>query len=222
MPLHKETLAKLLTLNPTMLRDLTLEDVLELHPLLNAQAFPYGTARKTKPIKARPINTILNKSDQSVMEKLLLATLEGSQALKAGSFVCWGVDNDVWQQAKDKLHKKYIPTEVDEDGWTTFVPKEGADAVMNAFQVVQEDYNLGPAGGFSVINPHWGDERVVSVSLLKEIGINPEECGLAPAGDHVRLYLHFGVGGDWVLQNQSDSTDVYRIAQSFFRSTYDN
>ncbi len=214
-------IAKLVTMNPELLKELSLEDVLRFHPLLNAQGFAYGTARKTRPIKARPINTILDKEDgQSVFEKMLLSTLEGSQPLKRGSFICWGVDNDVWQQAKDKLHAKYMPTEVDEYGWVTFVPKDGADAVMNSHQVTTADGDLGPCGGFAIVNPWWGDERTVSADVLEAAGIDPEQCGLKP-GAQVKLYLHYGVEGDWVLQNQKDAKDTYRIAKKFFASTYE-
>ena len=81
-------------------------------------------AKKTKPLRAKPINTIL--ADQTVANKFLLATLEGSQMLKANSMVCIGDDDDVWQQTVEKLHKQYTPTEVDADGWTIFVPKPEA------------------------------------------------------------------------------------------------
>ena len=219
--LTQGTIAKLVTMNTELLKEMSLEDVLIFHPLLNAQGFSYGTARKTKPIKARPINSILDKEDgdQSVFEKMLLSTLEGSQPLKRGSFICWGVDNDVWQQAKDKLHKKYTPTEVDEQGWVTFVPKEGPDAEMNCHQVTVADGSLGPVGGFCVINPTWGDERLVPADMLAAAGIDPEACGLK-GGDQVKVYLHYGVEGDFVLQNKTDSTDTYRIAKKFFNSTY--
>jgi len=225
--LDQHSVAKLATMNPKLLRELSLEEVLSFHPLLDAQSFDYGKARKVKPIKARPINTILDKGEQSqsVWEKLLLATLEGSQPLKRGSVICWGVNDDVWQQTVKKLHDKYQPTEMDEDGWVTYVPKDTEDAVMNAHEVIASGgplsaSSLGPRGGFSIINPWWGDERVVSASVLAEKGIDPERCGLK-SGDQVKLYLHYGVAGDWVLQNQKDPIDVYRIARSFFEATYE-
>ena len=55
-------LARICTMKPVLLKDLSVEEVLQFHPLLNAQGFPYGKGRKTKDIKARPINTILDKS----------------------------------------------------------------------------------------------------------------------------------------------------------------
>lgn len=211
--------SRLVTMNTALLKELTLEDVLSVHPLLNAQAFHYVQARKVKPIKARPINTILDKSPQtqSVWEKLLLATLEGQQSLKRDSFICWGVNDDVWQQTQKKLHDKYAPTETDVDGWTTYMPKPSDDAVMNAFEVVGQ---YGPCGGFSIINPWWGDERLVPREVLVSAGIDPVQCGLKD-GDMVKLHLHYGVVQDMVLQNRKDNTDTYRVARAFFDATYE-
>jgi hypothetical protein len=212
--------ARIATGNVLLLKDLSLEEVLEFHPLLNAQGFDYGQARKVKPIKARPINTILDKGEQthSVFEKMLLSTLEGTETLKRDAFICWGVNNDVWQQAGKKLHDKYTPTEIDEDGWTTFVPKE--DVVENSYPVTSAKHNLGPCGGFSIINPWWGDERVASSTILAEAGVSADESGLKP-GDDVKLYLHYGVDGDQVIQKQSDHVDTYRVAKAFYEATYE-
>lgn len=210
-------------MNPTLLKELSLDEAIQFHPLLNAQAFSYNLGRKVKPIKARPINTILDKADSknSVWEKLLLATLEGQESLRRDSFICWGVNNDVWQQKADKLHSKYTPTEVDADGWVTFVPKEGDDAVMNVHQVTAASHTLGPCGGFSVINPWWGDERVVPKSVLDAAGIDPAVCGLKMEGPSVKLYLHYGVDGDYVLRNRKDLVDTYRVAKGFYEATYE-
>ena len=231
-------LAKIITMNGTLLKELSLEEVFEFHPLFDAQAFPYQKARKVKPIKARPINTILDKSkgSHSVWEKLLLATLEGHQSLKRDSFVCWGVNNDVWQQRAQKLHEKYTPVETDVDGWTTYVPKEGDEAVMNAFQLTEASIlplgeNFGTAGGFSITNPRWGDERVakvreVPIDILSSGNIfaGAEDAKMALAKNpegQVVIHLHYGVAGDWVLQSPSDHKDIYRIAKAFFDATYE-
>jgi hypothetical protein len=223
MTLTVARLARIVTMNTQLLKDLSVEDLLQYHPLLNAQGFPFGKGRKVKPIKARPINTILDKGDSahSVWEKLLLATLEGHETLRRDGFICWGEGGDVWQQKGDKLHGKYSPTEVDADGWTTFVPKPGDDAVMNVHQVTANSGSLGPCGGFCVINPWWGDKRVVSAEVLAAAGVDPTACGLKP-GDQVELFLHYGVEGDYVLQNLKDGKDTYRVAKAFYENTYEN
>lgn len=213
------SISKLVTGNPAILKELSVAEVLEIHPLLNAQAFQYGSARKTRPIKARPINTLLDKSQNSVFEDLLLNTLEGAQSLKRDAFICYGEAGDVWQQGGDKLQKKYTPVSVDADGWMLFEPKTGDDALMNVCQITSENFALGEFGGFSIINPWWGDERVVDRSVLNDLGIDPVACGLVDA-DQVKLYLHFGVDGDFILQNRTDAKDTYRVAEKFFNNTY--
>lgn len=187
-------IARLATLNVALLKDMSVEEVLELHPLIDAQQLTYRQVQKVKPIKAKPLSTIL--IDESVAAKVLLATLEGAQDLKAGAFVCWGVDNDVWQQSGEKLHSKYDPVSVDAQGWTTFKPKL---ELCNACQIT-EDMVLGPCLGFSVENPQWGDQRVV---------------------DGRAKYLHYGVAGDYVMQGLNDPLDTYRIAKKFFDNTYE-
>lgn len=189
-------ISRLATMNASLLKEMALEDVLALHPLLDGVAFPYSKAQKTKPIKAKPIKTIL--SDNGVMAKLLLATLEANETIKANAFVCWGIDNDVWQQSGDKLHSKYTLMKLDEDGWGHFEPKP--DSPVDAYQVTASSHVLGPHGGFSIINPSWGDERILHGK---------------------QVYLQYGVDGDWVLRGLNDEKDTYRVANRFFGNTYD-
>jgi hypothetical protein len=187
--------AKIATLNPSLLKEMSVAEVLELHPLIDAQSLEYHQVQKTKPIRAKPLSLIV--IDKSVESKVLLATLEGNQDLKASSFVCWGVDNDVWQQSGDKLHAKYTPISVDANGWTLFHPKP--DSPVNACQI-EESEELGPCLGFSIENPSWGDQRVIDGKVK---------------------YLHYGVAGDYVMQGLNDAKDTYRIAQKFFDNTYE-
>jgi hypothetical protein len=189
--------ARLLTMNVEALKDLPLEDVLEIHPLLDTTGLQWRKVKKTKPIKARPISTIL--SDNSVMSKVVLATLEGHETIKANAFVCWGIDNDLWQQKGSALHAKYTPVQVDEDGWVHFEPKP--DVEVNFAQVTDQ---MGPFGGFSIASP-WGDERVI---------------------DGKQVHLQYGIVNDWVgmglRKDGSDNPDdVYRVACKFFNNTYD-
>jgi hypothetical protein len=218
MPIN---VAQIVTKNVALLKDLSLEEVLEVHPLLNAQGFTYGVGRKVKPIWARPINSILDKAEtaHNIWEKLLLGTIEGQEALKRDCFICWGEADDVWQQKADKLHDKYTPVRTDVDGWTLYKPKPDVD--MNVCKVSSSAETLGECGGFSIVNPWWGDERLVDAAVLQAAGIDPAACGLKP-GQQVKLYLHYGVEGDRVLQNQKDNVDTYVVADSFYRSTYED
>ena len=189
--------------------------VLAIHPLLNAQGFDYCDVQKTKPIKARPINTILDKTDgeTSVWEKLLLATLEGAQDLKRDAFICWGIADDVWQQTLKKLKDQYTIADTDEDGWQTWEPKP--ESPRNGYEVVAANHS------YAVINPNWGDKRVVDRETLDLAGVDPEASGLNPEGDKFIVNLHYGVDGDWTLQRKEDLTDTYRVAKSFFDNTHD-
>ena len=190
------SIAKVATLNPAVLKEMDVEQVLELHPLLDPSQFQFVKVQKTKPIKAKPLATIL--IDESVMSKMFLATLEGHQSLKSGSFVCWGVDNDVWQCSAKSIHDKYTPVSVDGLGWTLFEPKK--DTPVDACLIDERTFEFGPAGGFSVINPTWGDDRVV---------------------DGKAVYLHYGVAGDYVMRGLASEDDYYRIARKFFDNTYE-
>lgn len=242
MPLN---LPRLCTGNPTLLKQLDIQEALEIHPLLNAQAFRFGTAKKTRPIRARPINTILDKSCPTVYESLLLDTLEATQPIKPGSMICWGEAGDVWQQSSKKLHDKYQPMEMDEDGFVVFVPKDGPDSVMNSFQVVADQHQVGEYGGWSIINPWWGDTRFIdpteAKALLAQFGVDFEGSGVCVVeeGDDdakkdasrigkAKVCLHYGLSRvgdetqqDWVLQNRKDAIDTYRVKESFFDSTYE-
>ena len=195
----QDTLARVATMNTGLLKDMSLEEVLAVHPLLDAQRLKYRRAIKTKPMKCKALSTIL--SDNSVMSKIVLATLEGHQAVKANSFVCWGVDNDLWQQTEQKLHQNYRLTTVDPDGWIHCEPKE--DAPRNACQIVMDvldGFTFGPSGGFSVLNPSYGDERVL---------------------EGRQVWLHYGIVNDYVLQMPNDPKDTYRVAKKFFDNTYE-
>lgn len=193
-------LARLVTMNTELLKELPVEDVLAVHPLIDTTELPFQVCYKVKPIKAKPISTILN--DESVFSKIVIATLEGHETVKANSYVCWGIDNDVWQQTEKKLHDKYIPTHVDPDGWVHYEPKP--DTPVNGVQITSElagqhGLVLGAYGGFAVINPTWGDRRIV---------------------DGKAVYLQYGILNDYVMQGIGDATDLYRVARKFWDNTY--
>jgi hypothetical protein len=188
--------ARLLTMNTGVLKDLSLEEVLNVHPLIDPTALPFQKVQKTKAIKVKAISSILN--DDSVMAKMVIATLEGHETIKANSFVCWGVDNDIWQQSEKNLHAKYTLKHYDADGWLHCEPKE--DVPVNACQIVRDLVPVGPFGGFSIINPTWGDERVI---------------------ENRQVYLHYGITNDYVLQGLDGPADFYRVARKFFDNTYD-
>ena len=81
-------------------------------------------AKKVKPIWAKLVESA------QVVE-----TLEGSETVQAGDYLCRGIQDEVWPQSADSLAKKYDATdEVDAEGWRKYAPK--ADAVgVSAAQV---------------------------------------------------------------------------------------
>jgi len=71
-------------------------------PVLDADSIQtWAVAKKVKAIRAKPLVNVL--VDQSVLNKLLVTTLEGQQALGDGSMICVGEAGDIWQQMPKKL-----------------------------------------------------------------------------------------------------------------------
>jgi hypothetical protein len=79
-------------------------------------------ARKTKSIWARQVDR-----DQTV------DTLEGTESLKAGDFLCRGAADELWPQSAERLEAKYDQTgQVDGEGWREYAPKPEGEGVMAA------------------------------------------------------------------------------------------
>lgn len=151
-------------------------------------------AKKTKPLRAKPINTII--ADQTVAHKFLLVTLEGSQMLRANSMVCIGlVEDDAWQQTVEKLHKQYTPAEVDADGWTLFVPKP--EARRDVIQIHCPDK--------FELQAQWG-ERQADGTFLQE----------GESGDYVLRNADEDHGID-----ASGLWDCWIVKQCIFEATYE-
>ena len=220
--------ANLATMNIDVLKTLPIDQVLPIHPFIDAQNLTYTRAIKTKSIKVKPINCILGAQIESVVDYLAMKTLEGYQNITANSFVCVGMDTpedqkDFWQQSESKLHAKYRPISMDANGWVIYEPIGTEET--NACQIDASTIILGPKGGFCIVNPWWGDVKIVQAELLHQLGIkNPNPKNIITEGERtgcIKVFLHYGIKGDWVLQNTSDAVDTYRVAQAFFKNTYD-
>ncbi len=152
----------------------------------------WKTAKKTKPIKAKPLSQIV--SDVCVFNKFLLQTIEGVQPLRPASIVCLGIEGEAWPQTKEALLKKYTITDIDpESGWLTCTPKP--ENSVNALQITNSEY-LSVADEFS-ITALWGEKQ--------------------PNG----TFVQHGKGGDYVVQSTSDLKDVWIVARNVFESTYE-
>jgi len=117
-------------------------------PVVSTSQLDFRTARKTKPIKAKPVHAVI--PDVSVLDRFRLATLEGPQRVKPDAWICQGENGELWQQAAEKLTEKYHFGDSDAAGWITLTPR--ADNAVNAAQV------HGRQEGFAV-RGQWGDEQ---------------------------------------------------------------
>jgi hypothetical protein len=109
----------------------------------------WSVASKTKPIKAKPLITLL--VDRTVVNKFLLDTLEGREPLGDGSVICVGEAGDIWQQASRKLLAKYVVRGIDKDGWMDCEPLPD-----NAVEVVEVTPSMCDSDGKIAIIGQWG------------------------------------------------------------------
>jgi hypothetical protein len=114
--------------------------------------------RKTRPIWARRLD-----SDQTVK------TLEGTETVRAGDYLCRGEAGDVWPQKAEDLERKYLVTdEIDDDGWHRYDPRPDAAGalaarVAHSFQVEAKWGTLsGKAGDYVLKNFADADVRYPS------------------------------------------------------------
>jgi hypothetical protein len=86
------------------------------------QAHAWFHAKRVRPIWAK----LLDK-DQKVQ------TIEGTEEIKAGVYLCRGEAGEVWPQTALRLLDKYEKTdEVDAEGWRKYVPRADNQGVMAA------------------------------------------------------------------------------------------
>jgi hypothetical protein len=86
------------------------------------QAQAWFHAKKVRPIWARQLD-----KDETVK------TIEGTEQVKAGDFLCRGEAGDVWPQSAKSLNEKYQSTgEAGADGWTKYAPRPDNQGVMAA------------------------------------------------------------------------------------------
>jgi len=162
----------------------------------------WSKASKTKPVKAKPLVTLL--VDKTVVNKFLVATLEGNEPLGDGVVICIGKSGDVWQQTPKKLLQKYNVTSIDNDGWMVCEPKP--DNVVNCIQV-KNALTLS----FAAEAP---DEAMYKAHDFYIHGL--WGATVPGFGDNIQ----WGDNGDYVCQNQTDTSDVWIVKQKIFENTY--
>lgn len=150
----------------------------------------WSIAKKVKAVRAKPLVNVL--VDQSVLNKLLLTTLEGQQALGDGSMICIGEAGDIWQQMPKKLLAKYNVTAVDKDGWMVCEPRPD-----NAVECCQITGTINTLTGEHYLKALWGEEIAILGKNLQAFAV-----------------------GDYICRNKEDKNDVWVVRKKFFENTY--
>jgi hypothetical protein len=164
----------------------------------------WTTATKTKNLIARPLCTLI--TDNSIMSKFMLSTLEGQQVLKEDAIVCVGIGNDIWQQSKKSLLGKYDVTDFTTDGWMICTPKVGNS--VECIEITEEllksldlptEHDIQPRYDNFTIKAQWGQPFVSG----------PDE------------YIQIGKTGDFICRPPEDRADVWIVARTMFQNTYE-
>lgn len=158
----------------------------------------WKVATKTKPIKAKPLISIM--VDRTVTNKFLLDTLEGKEPLGDGVVICIGETMDGWQQTPKKLLQKYDVVGIDKDGWMDCQPK-----IDNAVDVIEVDRNI--------LKENKNAINTFDISSFYIIGLWGETVGEEKNVQH-------GVIGDFICRNRTDLTDVWIVRRKLFLNTY--
>lgn len=117
--------------------------------ILDTSTLFSGKAKKTQGLRAKHISATV--SDPSILNSLLVRTLEGVGAIGPNVMYCVGILGDVWLQNATNLLKKYDLIKIDEQGWLHFMPKPENE--VEFFEVTAD--MLGADGGYLI--GLWGD-----------------------------------------------------------------
>ncbi len=166
--------------------------------ILDTSAIPWGVAKKTKPLRAKPMVTLL--VDKSVMAKFLVDTLEAREAVGPNAMFCIGESNDAWQQTPKKLLDKYNVTNIDDEGWMVCVPKP-----ENSVEFVEVTRELLERNG------------VWEAYLEAGCGYLQGEWGQTYEG-HENLQ-QFSLG-DFIARNREDIADQWVVRRKIWVNSY--
>ena len=126
--------------------------------VLNTGDFSWDVAKKTKPLRAKPIASLL--VDSTVLAKFLVDTLEAREPVGPGAIFCLGESNDAWQQTPKKLLAKYNVTDIDTEGWMVCNPKpENSVEFVEVTEALLEQAGAQEAyaaNGVGYLKGQWG------------------------------------------------------------------
>lgn len=157
-------------------------------------------AVKCRPIKARPVNDVID-THSLIFNKLLLRTLEGNISLRADAIFCIGEAGDVWMQDISKLEKKYTAIEKDINGWVEYQPKpeNETDVIEVTSSLIPTPPDQETDGKFYIIG-QWGENIIFQT--------------------HSEKNVQRGEIGDFICRNRTDHSDVWIVRRRLFLNTY--
>jgi hypothetical protein len=157
-------------------------------------------ASKSKSIVAKPLISVL--VDKTVTNKFLVDTLEGKEPIHDGVVICIGEAGDAWQQMPSKLLKTYSVTGINSDGWMICEPRPGN--ANNCFEITQEFVD-------SLVDPsiHENRQQDGTYYIIGQYGEQHD--------DGLRQYCQVG---DFILQDRTNSVDVWIVNRKIFLNTY--
>lgn len=119
-------------------------------PLSADEITTWNVAKKTKPVRAKPIVNLL--VDRTVLNKFLVDTLEAREPISESNVICIGESGDAWQQEPKKLLKKYQVTAIDKDGWMVCEPYPD-----NSVECFQWTSHINTHSGEHYLKAMWGE-----------------------------------------------------------------
>lgn len=146
-------------------------------------------ATKTKGLRAKHSSAVV--SDESLLPKLLVDTLEGKEPMKE-AMLCIGSAGEAWLQPAVKLLKKYTVDSIDHNGWLVCVPIPGNSIEVSEVTILPNDFTQ-----FFIVGL-WGETL-----------------------SNGQTNAQFGSVGDYVCRSLSDPADVWIVQRAIFQSTYE-
>jgi hypothetical protein len=153
-------------------------------------------ATKVDGLKAKHMGALL--TDNTVVSKFLIDTIEGEEPIEPTNMFCIGVTNDAWQQPPRKLLRKYDVIDVTPDGWLVCVPKP--DNRIDYFTLTLEHVS-------KFVDARMGDTFVIQGiygKTMPGLGENMQEL----------------VIGDAICRQVNEFTDQWVVEKSLFARSY--
>lgn len=156
----------------------------------------WSRATKVDGLKAKHMGALL--TDNTVVSKFLIDTIEGEEPIEPTNMFCIGSTGDAWQQAPRKLLAKYDVIDVTHDGWLVCVPKP--DNRVDYFTLTLEHVS-------KFVDARMGDTFVIQGiygKTMPGLGENLQEL----------------VIGDAICRQVNEVSDQWVVEKSLFARSY--